>query len=163
MSTLVLTILCQAAFGFRLQDKSEEIRQSMFQNFTDITNETINRMNDPTDWWHELFPYRGRKALESIAKVNKLLTDIIEERKAQPLSLNEIEDLLYILINAEGADESDLNNKFKLSKSQIRDHAMTFFSAGHYTTASLLTWTIYELRQHPDVMVSLQEARYLIY
>jgi cytochrome P450 len=98
---------------------------------TTMADEVIERMNDPTDWWHKLFPKRGKNALNSIATIDKLLAEIIEERRAHPRSINadhDAEDLLDILINAEEADTN--NQKSKLTKQQIRDHAMTFFLAG---------------------------------
>lgn len=33
---------------------------------------------------------------------------------------------------------------------------MTLLIAGHETTAAVLTWTVYCLSQHPDVMARLQ-------
>jgi cytochrome P450 len=36
-----------------------------------------------------------------------------------------------------------------LTDTQVRDHIMTFFAAGHETTANALTWTFHLLSQHP--------------
>jgi hypothetical protein len=41
---LTLTIISQAAFGFRLQEKSAEIRQSMFQNFAYIAGNLLLKL-----------------------------------------------------------------------------------------------------------------------
>jgi len=38
-----------------------------------------------------------------------------------------------------------------LSKQDIRDQLFIFYLAGHETTASILSWTIFELGRHPEV------------
>lgn len=49
-----------------------------------------------------------------------------------------------------------------MSKQQLRDDLMTLLIAGHESTASVLTWTMYELLKNPAVMQKLQaEVRYL--
>lgn len=40
-------------------------------------------------------------------------------------------------------------NARRLTKEQLLDNSLTFLLAGHETTASLLTWTIYLLAKHP--------------
>lgn len=40
---------------------------------------------------------------------------------------------------------------------QIRDEVKTFILAGHETTASMLTWTLYELSQHPECLAKVRE------
>src|SRR5205814_6887062 len=62
-------------------------------------------------------------------------------------------DFLSILLaarDAEGAGE-------RMSDQQVRDEAITLFSAGHETTANALVWTWYLLAQHPQVERRLHE------
>jgi cytochrome P450 len=44
----------------------------------------------------------------------------------------------------------------KMTDRQVRDEVITIFSAGHETTANLLSWTLYLLARHPDVLAKLQ-------
>jgi cytochrome P450 len=43
-----------------------------------------------------------------------------------------------------------------MSDQQLRDECMTFFLAGHETTANGLTWMFYLLARHPEVQQRLQ-------
>ena len=47
--------------------------------------------------------------------------------------------------------------KDKKSKKKIRDQAMTFFMAGHETTAKALTWCFYLLSKNPNVLKKFKE------
>ena len=44
-----------------------------------------------------------------------------------------------------------------MSDRQLRDEVITLYLAGHETTASLLTWTLYALSGKPDVAARVQE------
>ncbi|MGZ5031012.1 MAG: cytochrome P450, partial [Methylobacter sp.] len=81
-----------------------------------------------------------------------LLDDIIYEIIGQRRSLAAAHnDLLDMLLNA-----SDDNGN-KMPDRQIRDEVITIFTAGHETTANLLTWTLYLLARHPDVLARLRQ------
>eukprot|EP00913_Durusdinium_trenchii_P013899 g13048.t1 len=43
------------------------------------------------------------------------------------------------------------------SGKQLRDDMITFLIAGHETTASALTWSLFELAQNPELMKRLQK------
>ena len=45
----------------------------------------------------------------------------------------------------------------RISSKQLRDDLMTMLIAGHETTAAVLTWTMYCLSQHPDIVLRLQQ------
>jgi len=55
--------------------------------------------------------------------------------------------LLRFLVDLRGGDCDD---------TQLRDDLMTLLVAGHETTGSLLTWTAFELAQHPEEMRKVQ-------
>jgi len=61
------------------------------------------------------------------------------------------DDLLSRLLHASDVegDGSVMNDR------QLRDEAITLFTAGHETTANALTFTLYLLSQHPDVRKQL--------
>ncbi|KAF4549281.1 Cytochrome P450-like protein 36 [Elsinoe fawcettii] len=55
-------------------------------------------------------------------------------------------DILSLLINSGDFSDDDLS-----------DQLLTFLAAGHETTSSALTWTIFLLSTHPEIQVRLRE------
>ena len=45
----------------------------------------------------------------------------------------------------------------QISSKQLRDDLMTMLIAGHETTAAVLTWTVYCLTSHPEVVARLHQ------
>ena len=43
----------------------------------------------------------------------------------------------------------------QISSKQLRDDLMTMLIAGHETTAAVLTWTVYCLTSHPEVVAKV--------
>lgn len=60
-------------------------------------------------------------------------------------------DALSILLDAQDEDGSALTD------TELLGHLTTLFTAGHETTASALTWTLFLLSQHPTVMADLMD------
>ncbi|MCK5189571.1 MAG: cytochrome P450 [Methylococcales bacterium] len=60
-------------------------------------------------------------------------------------------DLLDMLLHVR-----DEKTGQQMSDQQIRDEVITIFTAGHETTANLLTWTLYLLAKHPDILKKLR-------
>ncbi|MFL5866119.1 MAG: cytochrome P450, partial [Thermoleophilaceae bacterium] len=60
-------------------------------------------------------------------------------------------DVLSMLIEAEDEDGS------RLSDEEIRDQVMTLLFAGHDTSTSTVTFLLYELARHPDVLARICE------
>ena len=94
-------------------------------------------------------PYRRFRILSE--QVEAELIDIIA-RKRQRVSAGQDEadgDALAILIHAHDEDGE------LLTESDLIGHLSTLFTAGHETTASALTWTLFLLTQHPQILADL--------
>lgn len=70
-----------------------------------------------------------------------------EDKEWEEEFLNERDPSILHFLVASGDD---------ISSKQLRDDLMTLLIAGHETTAAVLTWTVYCLSQHPDIMARLQ-------
>jgi cytochrome P450 len=92
-------------------------------------------------------PYRRmRKASDGL---DEIVYSEIARRRADPDP--DHRDVLSILIEAEDDDGS------RLSDEEIRDQVMTLLFAGHDTSTSTVTFLLYELARHPDVMARICE------
>jgi cytochrome P450 len=60
-------------------------------------------------------------------------------------------DLLSLLLNAREGETSE-----PLPEQRIRDELITLFVAGNETTALAMTWTLYLLDRHPEVLARLR-------
>ncbi|MGE3873481.1 MAG: cytochrome P450 [Parvibaculaceae bacterium] len=107
--------------------------------------ETMGRM-DPLDllrapqWLPRFTHLRGRR---SLAFIRKVVADTIalRERSLGTDGRNAPQDFLGLLLGTEQPGG--------LTRSEIEDNIVTFFGAGHETTARALGWTIYLLAQAP--------------
>lgn len=72
---------------------------------------------------------------------------IIAERRQRDMDHG---DLLSMLLHAQDEESGD-----RMTDQQLRDEVMTFFLAGHETTANALAWAWYVLSQHPEAETKL--------
>lgn len=107
--------------------------------------------------------YGATKVKNEIAKDARWLTSFVESilRRRENQSRSRGGDDEVLLASAESVNalhhhdlldvmmEATTTEPKKLTKKQLVDNALTFLLAGHETTASLLTWTIYLLAKHP--------------
>lgn len=72
----------------------------------------------------------------------------VEELEDRNLDTTDDPSLLRFLIDMRGEDTTS---------KQLRDDLMTMLIAGHETTAAVLTWTLFNLAQKPDLYRRIQE------
>jgi cytochrome P450 len=75
-------------------------------------------------------------------RLRSAVAALVAERRARPLAKG---DLLQRLANAKNPDTGA-----QMSDALLIDNLLTFFLAGHDTTAKALTWTLYLLARAPD-------------
>jgi cytochrome P450 len=93
--------------------------------------------------WVERLPLAANKrAHAALASLDEVLLGII--RRARERSTGG-SDLLSMLLAARDDAGTGLGDR------ELRDHVMTFFTAGHETTALALTFTLFLLGKNPEV------------
>ncbi len=91
---------------------------------------------------------RSRAARRAFAEFDTVIDRLIESRMRE--AGNAPKDLLARLIGAR-----DEQTGGGMSATEVRDHVITMFMAGHETTAMAMTWTWFLLSQHPAVEAKL--------
>jgi cytochrome P450 len=144
MPALTLRIVCRCLLSADVSTETEASAKAMedFQHVLAV--ETREFMAIP-DW----LPLRRKRLLKkSVGTMNRIITQIIEERR----KTNEDKgDLLSTLLMAVDDENKQMSNQ------QVHDEAVTLFITGHETTASTLSWIPYLLVKHPEVAKKLYQ------
>ena len=80
---------------------------------------------------------------------NKLIIAFIRNRRASGESKN---DLLQLLL-----DSLDEDTGAGMTDQQIRDEAITMFAAGHETSATGMSWLLFELSKQPEIVHKIKK------
>jgi cytochrome P450 len=74
---------------------------------------------------------------------------MLDEIIAQPVTKDRT-DLLAAMLQAH-------DGEYKFDQQDLRDQVVTLFVAGHKTSSLLLSWSLFEISQHPDVEKKLHK------
>jgi cytochrome P450 len=143
MLRVTLEVITQTMFSTSVLDKVDRLAPALDTLLRYAAKTVMNPLRLPL--FVPTQENRQFKAAKTL--LDDIIYEIIGQRRSQTESHN---DLLEMLLNA-----SDDNGN-KMSDRQIRDEVITIFTAGHETTANLLTWTLYLLARHPDVLTRLR-------
>jgi cytochrome P450 len=144
MMQVTLEVITQTMFSTSVLDKIERIAPALDTLLRYAAKSVVNPLRMPL-----FIPTQANREFNAAsALLDDLIYGIIEQRRTQTTVHN---DLLDMLLNASD-DSGNL-----MSDKQIRDEVITIFTAGHETTANLLTWTLYLLARHPDVLAKLRQ------
>ncbi|PJZ69950.1 cytochrome P450 [Leptospira perolatii] len=89
---------------------------------------------------------------QSIAEMNSVVYDLIEQRKKSPSN-----DIITMLLEARDEETGET-----MSEQQIRDEAITLLIAGHETTANALSWAFYLLSQNPEAFEKVRAEAFSV-
>lgn len=149
MTALTLHVISRLLFGEEDELSEAEIGQAM-TTFSLSMAQRFRSLPLP-DWLPIPRHVEQRKA---IAALDEAIYTLIADRIARYDTLHRRSDLLSALLRAYSEGEKPTMSAPYLKI--IRDELATLFFAGHETTAKLLTWTIYLLTQHRDVLETLE-------
>ena len=143
MHRLAFRIVGATLFGANIDEYASEVAEIL---------EVVNLRTQ--DWralmtlWPALPTPHNRKWRRAKARLDEIVYQMIAERRAQGAQEN---DILSRLINARDEHGQAMDEQ------QMRDEVVTLMLAGHETSATALTWTMYLLAQHKDVEARLFE------
>ena len=155
MTRLTLAVAAQALLDVDLSDQFGEVSRAIDVLMEDFC---LSRRKSGCRFPRWAPTPRNRRVKREIARLDRLIYDIIDRRRHGPLDGT---DLLSRLMRAqEPSGEGDgasaparINSGATegMSDRQLRDEAITLLLAGHETTANALAWTWYLLARHPAV------------
>ena len=146
MSSLTMEIVARTLFSMDMSESIDDIGRAMMTVIAAFG--TLN----PVDFlgWPDWMPRpRSWSTRAALARLERAIQGIIAERRRA----SEAPDDFLSLLMA-GRDEETREG---MSDKQLRDEVVTFFTAGHETTAMALTWTLYLLSRHPAAERELHE------
>jgi cytochrome P450 len=79
-----------------------------------------------------------------IARIDRLLYEVIAARRADRAGAEQRDDILSTLLSSGHEDGSAMGDR------ELRDELLTLLVAGHETTATALAWAVERLARHPD-------------
>lgn len=140
MSNLGFNVVAKSLFQLSsAEDKFHRIKFII----EEVQNFLIKEIRLPHKaWWFSLSG-QVKKHLSLAEENNRIIQEIIEERKT---SKEEINDLLNMLLETRYEDTGE-----SMSIEQLIDEIKVLFIAGHETTANALTFTLHLLGSNPEV------------
>jgi cytochrome P450 family 135 len=149
MNALTLEVILRVVFGVTDEARLAKLRPRV--------NRTVNISPAILLGWayprlQRLGPWKrtGENALE----LDRLIYAEIRERRTAP-DLADRTDVLSRLI-LQGQDGDGPHDR--LSDTELRDQLVTLLLAGHETTATALSWALYEVGRNPALLARCQRA-----
>jgi hypothetical protein len=146
---LTLEIILRAVFGLEQGQRLDDLR--------DVLTEILAFAGNPLSVLPALTPHLRRivpslrRQQQLDERADRLIFELVEERRAAAESNGHGDDVLAMLLAARHEDGSPMSDQ------EIRDELMTSLVAGHETTASQLAWAFEQLAREPRVTARLAE------
>jgi len=148
MTALTLGIAGETLFGTDVGDRAREVASALSDAMRAAPLVFL-----PIARWALRLPLAVVRRFDSARdRLDRVVYAVIAERRAAA-DAHARGDLLSLLLVATDPEETGGE---PMSDAQLRDEVLTFFLAGHETTANALAWTWYLLAQHADVEARLR-------
>ncbi|RDW69974.1 hypothetical protein BP5796_08371 [Coleophoma crateriformis] len=158
---LAIDVIAASGFGIRLKSQTQNC-------------EIFNALKDATAWTSGQTASFSHKILSpymmdwNTRKLDRLLGEIIQEKYAGKLGDDTSKSILDLAIKGYQKDNGRLEKGSDMTKDpefmQIAlDNFKTFLTAGHDTTASVVTYVIYLLSTHPDILEQVREEHNAVF
>lgn len=153
MMRLTLDVVLRTLMTVELKD----ISGAVYVSLQKVLQEAERRVWAITPVGEYLPTRRQREFRKSLATINRVIYQIIDERRSKADKAGQrdndgYEDLLAMLLDA-----YDGQNATETSRTKLRDECISILTAGHETTANSLTWMWSLLSKNPDALVKAQQ------
>jgi cytochrome P450 len=141
MQYLTLRIIAKALFNL----DSRAVASKLGHAFDEVISHSRRRPGIQGRIGLELPFSAYGKAMAGKRTLDTFVYDLIAQRRAEGRDTG---DVLSMLLSAQ--DEGNT-----MTDKQVHDQVLTFIAAGHETAQNTLSWTFYQLSQHPEVREKL--------
>ena len=143
MTRLTLDTIALCGFGYRFDSFAGARLHPFLEALVRVLDETMARLTR-LPVMTRLMPARQIALEADIASMSALVDDVIRARRGQSQTNRDLMGLMLDAVDPESGQ--------KLDDANIRFQVITFLIAGHETTSGLLTFTLYLLMRHPQVL-----------
>jgi cytochrome P450 len=152
-TTLTMDVILRVLFSHKT---SEEESRRAFEAMRTLEHQGMRELfwpTTPADW----FPYPGRKQkLQAMATLHNMIKGQIRQRREAASAHADKTDYLAMLLSAHD-EEAQTAATATLTNEEICDNCLVLFAAGHDTTATVLTWWIGLMAQHPEYVAKVRQ------
>ncbi len=145
MTRLTMAIASETMFNSSASAYADVATTAVHEAMHYIASEVGRPIHVPITWPTP----RNRRLLRALAPLDRVVFDMIRERRA---SGQRPDDILSMLLDGKHEDDGA-----GMTDQQVRDEVMTLFVAGHETTSNALSWSLYLLARHPDIAARLAD------
>lgn len=140
MTELTLKIICKTLLNIDLNHGGKVVEENLSFALVFMMKRVTSSINLPM-----MVPTTEHQRFKvSVTKIRELIDEIIEKKRKTSQPSN---DLLSMLMEVKDEDTGE-----KMSNTQLKDEILTFFLAGHETSAVALTWAMYLIHTHPETL-----------
>lgn len=147
MNTLAFEIVINTLFNVEVPPGT---RYELSRFITETQDFVIKDIRQPHKGWWFKMSGEVQRNLNRAEGARQIIRSIIRTRKE---SGKKFDDLLDMLLDARYED-----TRLPMEERQVIDEILILLIAGHETTANALSWTLYLLATHPDVLRRLRTA-----
>ncbi len=147
MNALTLEVILRVVFGVTDEARLRELRPRVTRT-VDVSPAVLFGWGYP--WLRRIGPWRA--TVQNQRELDRLMYDEIAERRRAGDLADRTDVLSRLLSVGEDAGEQPL------SDAELRDQLVTLLLAGHETTATALSWALYELGRDPAQLARAQRA-----
>lgn len=159
-SQLTLDVIGKAIFNFDFD--SITVESPLIQAVYTALKETESRSTDILPYWQVPFlraiDPRQRAAAAAVALIRSTVEELVAKCRAIVETEGErLEGDEYVNDDDPSVLRFLLASREEVSSTQLRDDLLSMLVAGHETTGSVLTWTLYLLIQNPRALARAKE------
>jgi cytochrome P450 len=150
MNRLTLEVILRVVFGVTDEARLSELRP-LVNRTVDVNPAVLLGWGYP--WLQRFGPWK--RTVDNQRELDRVMYAEIAERRAAT-DLADRTDVLSRLLQVGNDSEGDDGEP--LSDAELRDQLVTLLLAGHETTATALSWALYELGKDPARLARAREA-----